>query len=295
MGFFLWIDNSGWSAQDTPTNDNNGNLTYDGTQTYTYDAWNRMKTVAHAYRDSEGVHSGQTLDTMTYDALNRRIVKAISGTGIWDCTYNYYLDGERVVEERNGSNVTLKTLLWGGTYVDELVHMLTYDPVTEIDQGDYIMQDANWNVMGMGSGSYLDERYEYTPYGQRMPFEYYSENDIGNYEPTVSAIPFGIGGSGAETACGEFGFQGLQEDEESGLVYARNRYLSPQLGRWMTREPYGAGYVDGMNLYECFGSEPINGVDPFGLRWYDGWGEAILSTIGLADQQTQYAFDTRNL
>jgi hypothetical protein len=63
----------------------------------------------------------------------------------------------------------------------------------------------------------------------------------------------------------------------------------------MTREPYGAGYVDGMNLYECFGSEPINGVDPFGLRWYDGWGEAILSTIGLADQQTQYAFDTRNL
>ncbi|MGA2582256.1 MAG: hypothetical protein ABSG31_03170 [Tepidisphaeraceae bacterium] len=59
---------SGGYAEDTPTNDNNGNLTYDGTQAYTYDAWNRMKTVAHAYRDTGGVHSGQTLDTMTYDA-----------------------------------------------------------------------------------------------------------------------------------------------------------------------------------------------------------------------------------
>ena len=38
------------------TYDRNGNLTYDGLQQYTYDAWNRMMTAAHAYSDS-GVHA----------------------------------------------------------------------------------------------------------------------------------------------------------------------------------------------------------------------------------------------
>lgn len=48
---------------------------------------------------------------MSYDARGRRIVKALSGTGSWDCTYNYYLDGDCVVEERNGSNPTIKQML----------------------------------------------------------------------------------------------------------------------------------------------------------------------------------------
>ena len=54
-----------------------GNLTYDGTQKYTYDAWNRLTQVAHAYRDSGG--SLQTTGEwarMTYDGLGRRIEKA---------------------------------------------------------------------------------------------------------------------------------------------------------------------------------------------------------------------------
>lgn len=38
-------DGSGY-AEETPTYDADGNLTYDGTQQYTYDAWNRLKTIA---------------------------------------------------------------------------------------------------------------------------------------------------------------------------------------------------------------------------------------------------------
>ena len=47
------VDSNGY-VDDTLANDSNGNLLYDGTQAYTYDAWNRLKTVAHAYRDSGG-------------------------------------------------------------------------------------------------------------------------------------------------------------------------------------------------------------------------------------------------
>jgi hypothetical protein len=53
----------GYRVADTLTYDNNGNLTYDGIQAYTYDAWNRLRTVAHAYRDGSGVHSGQVFAT----------------------------------------------------------------------------------------------------------------------------------------------------------------------------------------------------------------------------------------
>src|SRR5207244_1538028 len=48
--------------------DNAGNLTYDGNQAYTYDAWNRLVGVSHAYRNGSGTLSpGQTFVTMAYD------------------------------------------------------------------------------------------------------------------------------------------------------------------------------------------------------------------------------------
>jgi YD repeat-containing protein len=75
------VDGSGY-ANDTLTNDNNGNQTYDGTQAYTYDAWNRLISVAHASRDSGGtLHVGQVSSSTSYDALGRRLVKTVTGTG----------------------------------------------------------------------------------------------------------------------------------------------------------------------------------------------------------------------
>ncbi len=78
------LDGSGY-ADETPTYDPNGNLTYDGVQQYTYDAWNRLVGIAHAYRDSGGtLQHGQTFDAMRYDAKGRRLSKAVSNTGQWD-------------------------------------------------------------------------------------------------------------------------------------------------------------------------------------------------------------------
>jgi hypothetical protein len=39
---------------------------------------------------------------------------------------------------------------------------------------------------------------------------------------------------------------------------------SPTLGRWMQQDPMG--YVDGMSLYQAYGSVPIAGRDPSGLQ-----------------------------
>lgn len=64
--------------------------------------------------------------------------------------------------------------------------------------------------------------------------------------------------------CGlcEVGHQGLMQDEEDGVVYARHRYLQSVMGRWMQRDP--AQYVNGPNLYLFVKSNPIYYVDPTG-------------------------------
>ncbi|MDJ0731221.1 MAG: RHS repeat-associated core domain-containing protein [Crocosphaera sp.] len=58
-------------------------------------------------------------------------------------------------------------------------------------------------------------------------------------------------------------FTGRRFDQETGLYYYRARYYDADQGRFISRDPLG--YLDGMNLYEYVGSNPINSVDPLGL------------------------------
>jgi hypothetical protein len=168
------VDTNGY-ANETLTYDAAGNLTYDGVEAYTYDAWNRLISVTHAYRDDGGIlHTGKVFETMSYDGQGRRIVKAINGTGQFDCTYHYYYDQSKVIETRNGSNQTLKQQVWGIQYVDELLQIaVNTDPTADntCEALYWAMQDANWNVLGIvDSTGMLVERYEYTPYGRRTVF-----------------------------------------------------------------------------------------------------------------------------
>lgn len=84
---------------------------------FPYDAWNRLACVAKGYRDSGGLHSGQAFGTLSYDGQNRRIVKAISGTGSGqEGTYHRYYEQHSDIEIRNGSDLLLKQQVWGLKY-----------------------------------------------------------------------------------------------------------------------------------------------------------------------------------
>ncbi len=54
--------------------------------------------------------------------------------------------------------------------------------------------------------------------------------------------------------CGEY------FDEETGLIYLRNRYYDPSIGRFITEDPI----KDGLNWYVYCGNNPVNFVDPSG-------------------------------
>ncbi|MEM1206723.1 MAG: RHS repeat-associated core domain-containing protein, partial [Acidobacteriota bacterium] len=58
----------------------------------------------------------------------------------------------------------------------------------------------------------------------------------------------------------DFSFHGLQHDEVTGFVYARNRSLDPETGRFVSVDPYG--YVDGPSTYQYALNNPASFLDP---------------------------------
>jgi YD repeat-containing protein len=92
---------TGFSTQSL-TYDNNGNLTSDGSNTYTWNARNQLVAISGA-----GLSA-----SFTYDAGGRRSSKTINGT-----TTSYLYDGVNVVQEQVGGSASAN-LLTGG--VDEL-------------------------------------------------------------------------------------------------------------------------------------------------------------------------------
>ena len=61
-----------------------------------------------------------------------------------------------------------------------------------------------------------------------------------------------------------FLWTGQRYDGAVGLYHFLFRSYSPDLGRWLQRDPLG--YVDGANLHEYVGSDPLGWIDPLGGR-----------------------------
>ncbi len=72
-------------------------------------------------------------------------------------------------------------------------------------------------------------------------------------------------------------FQGLELDSETGLLYVRNRYFDPELGRFITADPMG--YPDGPSGYAFGAGDAVNGRDPMGLRAANAEDRAYLRKL----------------
>jgi RHS repeat-associated protein len=69
-----------------------------------------------------------------------------------------------------------------------------------------------------------------------------------------------------------FGFAGGLHDRDTGLVRFGYRDYSPELRRFVAKDPIDFAGGD-TNLYAYVMNDPVNWIDPEGLRWWAGAGK----------------------
>ena len=67
--------------------------------------------------------------------------------------------------------------------------------------------------------------------------------------------------TGSEATNNPFRYNGQYHDDETGLLYLRNRYYDPTIGRFTQEDPA----KDGTNWYVYCANDPVNYIDPSGL------------------------------
>lgn len=126
----------------TLTYDLNGNLTGDGTNTYTWNARNQLSSI-----------SGGASASFGYDGVGRRTTKTLSST-----TTTHLYEGRNVVQELSGSTPTANILTGG---LDELFTRAESSATTSF------LGDGVGNILGLtNSSGAVQTEYTYEPFGK---------------------------------------------------------------------------------------------------------------------------------
>jgi len=114
------------------------------------------------------------------------------------------------------------------------------DSVSGTDVPYYALADANKNITEyIDASGTIQAHYEYSPFGKITQQ------------------------SGTMASDFDYRFSSEYADDETGLVYYNYRYYSPELGRWLSRDPIEE--IGGYNLYAMVGNDALNWIDLLGL------------------------------
>jgi len=211
----------------SPTYDNNGNLTFDGTVTYCYDVEGRL---TRAITAGTCASPTTTLGAYAFDAQGRRKSKTAGGTTTITVTD---ADNREVLEYDGTSGTIQRWYAYGAGSNDVLGQMNvaagTRTTLVPDIQGSFIASMAS-NATTFSKAAFL-------PYGEN------AASTSGTFRYTGSRID-------PET---------VATSQPSGLYYLRARAYSPQWGRFIQVDPIG--YQGGINLYAYTGNDPLNQTD----------------------------------
>ncbi len=198
----------------------------------TYDSNGNLTSSTTDGNEDMGVEA--ETETYTYDVFNRLTgYRKNDGPQV---SYTYRADGKRKSKIVNGVETEF---VWDG---DNMIMSGTekysygVGGIEFSDACTYV-KDIHGNVISGidGEGNILST-YNYDSFGNVLKADGSMQTDPFRY-------------------CGEY------TDTESGLIYLRNRYYDPSIGRFITEDPIR----DGSNWYIYCDNNPVMYVDPSGL------------------------------
>ncbi len=238
---------------------------------YTYDeTGNRIRKtvdgVASDYtRNAMNQYTGDSSFTYSYDA-DGNLTGKTNGTETWTWTYN---DDNRLISS-TGPDGT-KTYTYNGLgYLSTVVQ-------NGVERHYMIDPFGLGNIMAeYNSAGDAVNRYTYGHGLVAANSDFYTFDGNGNTSELTDTTgqtvnkylyePFGGSLYQSETRSNDFEFVGQLGvmNLDNDLLYMRNRFYSPSLGRFMNEDPIGLAGGD-VSLYRYVGNDPVNWVDPWGL------------------------------
>ena len=211
----------------------------------------RRRTALHRGRSHRRPRSYRGFGSPTYEATSNRwdqqnrLVRVLEGTH--ESVYEYDGESHRVRIKELTSSVETKneTFVWCGSRICQkrsgstVVRNYFEQGFNEGTTDYFYTRDHLGSVRELvgSDGTTIASRLSYDPWGKLTE-----------------------SGSGALT---DFAFAGHHFHRPTGLSLAWWRGYDPNLGRWLSKDPFGL--LGGLNLYVYVSNDPMNLVDPSGL------------------------------
>ncbi|GFO72999.1 hypothetical protein BJAS_P4078 [Bathymodiolus japonicus methanotrophic gill symbiont] len=93
-----------------------------------------------------------------------------------------------------------------------------------------------------------------------------TEDRLGKTRNRYKYGSFGEEVSSTEVHSNDFKYAGEQAESDTGLIYLRARYYDPEIGRFISRDPF-SGYMsvpESQNMYAYAHNNPLKFIDPSG-------------------------------
>ncbi|MEP6756290.1 MAG: RHS repeat-associated core domain-containing protein, partial [Chthonomonadales bacterium] len=241
-----------------------GNITgVNGNTFATYDDANKFSTVpggSVAY-DNDGNLTGISGTNFTSSAFTWDSQSQLSSqtSGSFTNTYGYGASGQRMWAQAGSGpkiftvydgDLPLGEVSGGGGSTQGLRAIYTWGAAGLVSERVQLMNISLWYHFGPQGETRLltniyqeiADRYNYTSYGAPTFVLWNLPN------------PFRFGG--------QVGYY-TEQNANNETILCGARWYSPEMGRWLSRDPIG--YDGGDNLYAYVAGNPIGGIDPIGL------------------------------
>ena len=228
------------------THDNNGNLLQDEQFTFEYDFANRLVMVTE--NSGSNIIAQYRYDAHRSNRLKsgdgRRIMKVVTNRDELNENVRYFYAGIHAIQEQR-TDGSIQQYVYGKMIDDPLTMDKDSNGDGTTDQTLFYHCDGRTNVIALTDASgNIVERYTYDAYGKPSLFD-------SLLKPVVSS-----------QLSNPYLFTARYYDRETGLYHYRARYLRPEDGRFIQRDPLRDMYR--LILYQYASGNPINYRDPLG-------------------------------